>query len=285
MISIIVCSINEQNYNNLYDSIFKTIGEDVFWEIIKIDNNLFNYSISKAYNQGAKQAKFDILVFVHEDVIFHTHNWGKLLIDNFNTLENPGILGIAGSSYRSFLPGDWWVPFDEHRHFYYQSNKKNGVQGEGCIMFSNDNKPVKVFLLDGVFLSVKRSVFSYFSFSEYLKGFHGYDSDFSLKLSNNYNNYYIPGILIEHFSEGTYNFSFIFNMIKVNAFNLLFLRRGKGSLEKDLKCFKHFIKIIGSSNSLFIFKFIVSFFYLFVSFIRLKRFSVFQIWLNVFKFY
>ena len=117
MISIIVCSINSNLFNTLSNSIENTIGLE--YQIIKIDNSKEKLSIAQAYNKGASKARFKVLVFVHEDIIFHTIGWGEILISHFKSLENPGVLGVAGNSYLPISPSDWWGCSSKNRHYNY----------------------------------------------------------------------------------------------------------------------------------------------------------------------
>lgn len=200
MISIVVCSIDLSMFNRFSKSLSETIG--VPFELIKIENKTEKLSISEAYNNGALNARFDYLVFIHEDIVFHTLNWGQNLVWYFETLNNPGLLGIAGNSYQPLSPSDWWGTLDRTRHFNYIKNGRNGDHSSGILVKSNDIHPKKVYCIDGIFLALKKNVFSKFKFDEELKGFHGYDTSLSLRISENFDNYFIPNILLEHFSNG-----------------------------------------------------------------------------------
>ena len=87
-------------------NITDTIG--VPWEAIIIDNTISPKGITQVYNKAAAQAKFDILCFVHEDVLFTTQNWGETLINTFKADNRVGLIGVAGSKYKSKLPSGWF---------------------------------------------------------------------------------------------------------------------------------------------------------------------------------
>jgi hypothetical protein len=106
MISIIICSVHPSLFILIEENISKTIGTPPF-EIIKIDNTNNQYGICTAYNTGAAAAKFPYLCFVHEDVIFRSMNWGEELISFFEKNQETGLIGIAGSKYKSLSPGSW----------------------------------------------------------------------------------------------------------------------------------------------------------------------------------
>lgn len=73
MISIIISSYNKDYYSQFIENVEKTIG--VPYEIIQI-LNIGAMGVCEAYNKGARQAKFEYLVFCHEDITFETKNWG-----------------------------------------------------------------------------------------------------------------------------------------------------------------------------------------------------------------
>lgn len=212
MISIVVSSINDQHYQRFTNSLNDTIG--VEFEVIKVDNSIKKLSIAQAYNKGAKSARYDILLFVHEDIVFHTVNWGKCLLNHFNRLVNPGLLGLAGSSYLPISPSDWWVPDSNFRHFHYMENHSGGEIGSGVLRLSDSLQTQKVFVLDGVFLCMSKIIFNKFVFDEELEGFHGYDTSISLRIGLVHTNYFISDILIEHFSSGKPNTLWLMNTIK-----------------------------------------------------------------------
>jgi hypothetical protein len=200
MLSIIVCSIYPDFYHECCKSISETIS--LPYELIKIDNAVEKISIAKAYNKGASQAKFPFLVFVHEDVKFETENWGQILINHLSNLENPGVVGIAASSYTSIFPHSWGNIIDKSKVFVHvlQSDKN---KREANLIAVNSLYTKRVLLLDGVFMACRKEVWEAIKFDETIQGFHGYDYLFSINTSLKYNNYFIPDILITHYSEGT----------------------------------------------------------------------------------
>src|SRR6478609_8828248 len=100
MISIVICSVQESYFVSLEINIHETIGE-IDYEIIKIGNVVEKLSIAQAYNQGIEKSKFEFLLFIHEDIIFHTSNWGEILLSIFRANSKIGLIGIAGTKYKS----------------------------------------------------------------------------------------------------------------------------------------------------------------------------------------
>src|SRR5690349_17422997 len=98
MISILVCSVKPGLYQQLAVNIEETIGID--YELLCFDNRKANKGICEVYNLLAAKAKYNLLLFVHEDVLFKTNNWGQILSRIF--FENEiGVVGIAGCKYKS----------------------------------------------------------------------------------------------------------------------------------------------------------------------------------------
>ena len=120
MLSIIISSYQESLYSALEKNIAQTIG--ISYEIIKIYNPN-KMGICEAYNIGASKAKYDFLLFIHEDILFHTKNWGELLINHLNK-ENTGVIGIAGSNYVPRTPSSWSVSGNKY-NFGNVNTKEN----------------------------------------------------------------------------------------------------------------------------------------------------------------
>ncbi len=195
MLSIIVSSNNSKFFLQLEKSIQDTVA--IPYEIVRIDNP-GKMGICAAYNLGAKQAAFKYLLFLHEDIIFHTRNWGKSLIAYLEK-SSVGLVGIAGSSYVPVAPSGWHLG-NKYDSLNLIQNNKQGTDGR--LQNFNANTLKKVFALDGVFLAIRKEVFEKYHFNEKIIGFHGYDIDLSMRVAKKFDNYVIPDILIEHFSVG-----------------------------------------------------------------------------------
>jgi len=178
MLSIIISSYQKHYFDQLIENISETIGEDFQYEIIQIWNpNLM--SITEAYNSGAEKSKYENLLFLHEDIIFYTRNWGHKLLNHLQK-ESTGIIGVAGSSYVPYAPSSWTVAEKYNSVHILQGNKENT---EFFHINSTEENRTKVFAVDGVFIATRKEHFDIFRFDENLKGFHGYDLDFSLRAS------------------------------------------------------------------------------------------------------
>lgn len=192
MLSIIISSYQPPYYLALEQNIADTIG--IPYEVIKIDNP-GKMGICEAYNKGAAQAQYDYLLFLHEDVLFETQDWG-LILTKLLSIENIGCVGLAGGNYVSIYPLPWWQKKDQR---YFHLNQ----------ISSNDEKQINrlserknVTFLDGVFLACTKNTFLKTGFSDYLSGFHGYDMEFSWRVSKRQQNIVTNEITLTHYSSG-----------------------------------------------------------------------------------
>lgn len=210
MISIIICSIRESYFDSLKANIQETIGFSDY-EIIKIDNLIDKLSITQAYNKGIEKSKFDYQLFIHEDILFHTVNWGEILLSIFRENCRIGLIGIAGAKYKSLVPSAFWHTEEKMLNInliQHYKNKKTSLLYKG---FENKNLE-EVVVIDGVFIALKKS--TGVKFNENIKGFHCYDLGISIDTLEKKHLIYVTNqILIEHFSIGNTNLNFLKSVI------------------------------------------------------------------------
>ena len=186
MISIIISSANAEQLKQVSENITATIG--VPFEIIAVDNSNGQQGICAVYNQGIRQAQYDILCFMHEDVIIKTDNWGPILKNILNENNQIGLLGVVGGGYKPFTPSTWnglgiYNTFSNIIQSYKRADK------EPYHDFRNpDNvKVVPVACVDGVWLATTSHVAAKFKFDEdTFHGFHAYDLDYSIAIGQQY---------------------------------------------------------------------------------------------------
>jgi len=135
-------------------------------------------SLTKIYNKVLKEAKNDIILFCHDDIIFNTKKWGKKLIKHF-TESDFGILGLAGTRK---LPetGRWWEDLNQSlsNMVGIVNHSNQGKTWESKYSRSFVDNIIPVVMLDGLFFAVDRSKLSQ-TFNEEVEGFHFYDVDFT----------------------------------------------------------------------------------------------------------
>ncbi|MEO6917080.1 MAG: glycosyltransferase [Chitinophagaceae bacterium] len=215
MISVIVCSINDKVFAEFSQNISDTIG--TAYEIIRIDNSGNTDSICSAYNKGAKRAVYEIVCFVHEDVFFHTNDWGKTVSKIFAEPDAPGLLGIAGSRYKSFAPASWGLIPAERFINIIQQHKYRTLEAFHHFENPTGQSLADVVCIDGVWMCTTRSIALEIGFDDItLQGFHGYDIDFSLAIYKKYRVAVTFDVLLAHFSEGRNDRSWVIEMMKLH---------------------------------------------------------------------
>jgi hypothetical protein len=200
MISIVICSINESYLEQVRKSIALTVG--VEYELLVWNNLHENKGLCEVYNMMAEKARFDILCFAHEDIIFETNDWGQVLATSFAQDPALGVIGVAGSKYKSRSFSGWFTgvtAFDRarivHRHTY----------GDRLIDLNpaKNSSTERVVCVDGVFICCTRQIWQQVRFDEKrVPGFHFYDVDFSLRASKLCSVAVTFGILMTHLTRG-----------------------------------------------------------------------------------
>ena len=205
MLSIIISSYQPHYYIALEKNIADTIG--IPYEIIKIDNPGI-MGICEAYNRGAEKAQYDFLLFLHEDVLFETKDWGLILIQLLSK-KSIGCVGLAGGDYVSTYPLPWWQ--NKERRFFHLNQISTNEEKKINRLTEHKN----VIFLDGVFIACRRNIFLETRFSDYLQGFHGYDMDFSWRASQTHQNIVSHEITLTHFSAGHPNIEWFKSLILI----------------------------------------------------------------------
>ncbi|RYZ18875.1 MAG: hypothetical protein EOO10_25145, partial [Chitinophagaceae bacterium] len=156
----------------------------------------------------------DHLCFSHEDVVYHTQDWGKNLIAHLADPE-VGVIGICGCLLKPKSPSGAIL-------FYEGVNRicmlQTGTDGKPFEKFWNPLKENRseAKILDGVFLACRKEVWAANKFDqENFQNFHGYDIDFSLQVGRTHKNFVVYNILLEHASEGRNNEAWIDSVLKI----------------------------------------------------------------------
>jgi len=219
MISIIIASVSQLHLASLSTNISETVG--VAHEIIAIENSEGKMGLCELYNKGIAEAKYNFLCFMHEDLTITTNNWGSTVIDYFTNNPKLGLIGVAGSQYKSAAPSTWHSYQDEVpetlqynliQHYKFSVKEKQ-------FRYSNPGgvKLAKVACIDGLWFCCTKAAIETYSFDQQLlKGFHGYDLDFSLGIGQHFEVAVTFEILIEHFSEGNTDRAFLEDILKVH---------------------------------------------------------------------
>lgn len=196
MISIIICSRKPDIPIKLKQNIADSIGCE--YELIVIDNVHAQYSIFQAYNEGVERAKGDILCFMHDDIWFHTMNWGQIVERSLQ--GEIGVLGVIGNQMLPKCPSSWWTsPFKQgqvRHHFEW----KNEVE---LISYGDGQNHLGV-TVDGLWFCMPRAIFDVVRFDDVsFSGFHCYDTDICMQaLNKGYQVLITTEITIGHDSVG-----------------------------------------------------------------------------------
>jgi len=184
-------------------------------EIIPIDNSENKHSIFSAYNAGIEQSNYPYLCFVHEDVLFHSNNWGENVIAH---LQDPktGILGVAGADLALRVPASWANLISPSQNIL-QTDINCKKTTEFLLEPANYSLTKRSSItIDGILLCMRRNITDKIRFDENLEGFHGYDYDISLQATvAGYINYVIYDIKLEHFSKGKTDIHYFRNLISI----------------------------------------------------------------------
>ena len=181
MISIVICSINAYYLSQVKKNISATIG--VEYELLVWENSHDKKGICEVYNRMATKARYEYICFLHEDILFETANWGASLVDIF--LKDPaiGVVGVAGSKYKSPFFSGWYTNIKELdcAHIIHRYSWGDELI---CLQPSGHNRLENVVCVDGVFIGCRKQTWKELLFDQQnLPGFHFYDIDFSLRAS------------------------------------------------------------------------------------------------------
>lgn len=229
MISIIICSRKKELDANLSENIKNTVGCE--YELVVIDNSKSTYSIYEAYNLGIEKSIGEYLCFLHDDVFIHTYGWGYIIARVFIEDQQIGLIGIAGAKVKTKAPSAWWDCSEDQKVINIIQHFPNKDKEKYCLGFNNTSIQ-EVVVIDGVFMSARKV--KGIRFSNFLNGFHNYDLNFSFEyLKHDYKIVVSRNILIEHFSLGTLNESWVDSTHKIHyGYNDL-LPLGKKGRDKE----------------------------------------------------
>lgn len=134
-----------------------------------------NMHFAKAYNSALKNAQYDHIVFVREDIEIHSKNWGKKLLESFDK-SGYAILGIVGSIIVPMSGLVWEKEEPLVGRIWYETIQP---QHESRFSESFPGKVIPVVTLDDAFFAVNRKRLKA-KFDEIFKDDSFYDIDFCL---------------------------------------------------------------------------------------------------------
>lgn len=186
MISVI-CVYNDREILNKW--LLKSLeNQNTSYELILVDNCDGKFkSAAEALNQGGKKANNKYIMFVHQDMDINSHNWLKDAEKILDSLENVGIVGLAGKS---------------RYHWWPITNMKDGISPQPISPYPI-TEITEVETLDECLIIVPKEVFDLTQFDEVnCDNWHLYSVDYCLILKKiGYNVYVIP-LTAHHRSHG-----------------------------------------------------------------------------------
>lgn len=164
-ISLITVYNNASELADMTESAKNQKNVDV--EFISLDNTNGDFSsAAKALNYGAMQANGDVLVFLHQDIVFCS-DYVLEYVYNFLSVHEECLCGAAG------VENDF-----KNRRLTLSSM----YQGDMDNRYDTIDSPREVFSLDECFMACKKSLFSKIKYDEKLcDGWHLYGVDLCLQ--------------------------------------------------------------------------------------------------------
>ena len=217
MISIIIASVKKELLEDVKQNISKTIGLE--YEVLEYENSQGQRGLCEIYNLGANEAKYPILCFMHEDIEIKTGDWGKKILEKFED-KSIGVIGLAGSAYKSVAPSGWGA--DGHKlclnyQNYIQYFKRSNKESFHAYINPYNKWTVDVVAADGMWFCTTKEIALATKFdSAMLKGFHCYDLDYCFAVGQKHRVVVVYDVLISHFSEGGYDESWLEDTLKLH---------------------------------------------------------------------
>ena len=138
-------------------------------EII-IYENQGEYSLPQLYNKGLEESQFDIVVFMHDDLIIETKNVTTKLRRLFDNNPDYGIIGVAGTD--KLITGMWWEDKESMCGQVKHQHEGRTWRNEYSKKFGESLK--EVVTVDGLFFAVHKNRIKN-TFDDEFPGFHFYD--------------------------------------------------------------------------------------------------------------
>jgi len=171
----VVCSSQNQ-LDEFKEHVIKTSGLHNKLEFLGYENK-GEFSLTEIYNRGLREAKNNIVVFMHDDIIIEKNKWAEKIIKLFDKNPDYGVIGVAGTKYLS-SSGRWWE--DPKKMYGKVSHTHEGKTWLSSYSEDLGNELEEVVLVDGVFFAVNKDRLKN-NFNEDVKGFHFYDVNFCVE--------------------------------------------------------------------------------------------------------
>jgi tetratricopeptide (TPR) repeat protein len=169
MVSVIVCSINPERRAHT-EQMYRRLLAELPHEVIVISDG---QSMCEGYNRGLRQARGELVVFSHDDVIIHSPDFAARLV---RQLQRHDVIGLAGTTQLRY--GSWFSP--DGALFGQVGGLTGNNQLQALIYDITGSATPDIQAIDGYFMAARRNVALQLGFDEATFGhWHLYDIDFS----------------------------------------------------------------------------------------------------------
>jgi GT2 family glycosyltransferase len=173
MISIIVCSINPEQFRHVCETYARVFAGEKC-EVIGVHDAA---SLAEGYNRAVASAKGELIIFSHDDLEIISPDFKRRLMDHMAYADLVGVAGsirAAGGAWA--LPG---APYIAGQIAHYSEENKKFYAG---IWGAHARRVDGIKVMDGLFLCAHRKVVEAIPFDqETFTGFHIYDVDFTFR--------------------------------------------------------------------------------------------------------
>lgn len=183
----VICVHN--NREILEDKLLKSLKQqNTEYELILVDNSHGKYkSAAEALNYGARKARNEVLMFVHQDVDLNYQNCLNDIEVMVGDLDDLGVAGVAGY-------------LETHGKPVMYSNIKDGYPPEDVGL--NLDHPIEVQTVDECLFVISRSLFNELEFDEITcPDWHLYGAEYCLDAKKLGKKVYILPLKIYHASR------------------------------------------------------------------------------------
>ena len=172
-ITVVVCSRQtDKEKNEFIEHLKETCGYNVH---VMFMINSDGVSLTKIYNDVMTKLETDIVIFIHDDIEFLRKRWGGEIVRLFETYNEYGIIGVAGSAEFD-EKGAWWNYDDKYGQVLHRSNGKSWLTAFSPLL---EKDLQEVCMIDGLFIAIHTKRISK-TFDEDFSGFNHYDTSFCL---------------------------------------------------------------------------------------------------------
>ncbi|MCP0888048.1 glycosyltransferase family protein [Ligilactobacillus sp. WILCCON 0076] len=198
VVAIVVIINNYHIFNEFKNNLDKQ--KDINYKLICIDNCKNQYhGAREAFNSVKNRLEEEYILFIHPDIRFLDEYCLKKVVSWCESIENLGVLGIAGCK-RKYVPKEGRI-FSNIVHG--KTMKRIGTPVE---------VPIEVQTVDECFFVIKNDILEKYPFSD-LNGWHLYAVEQCLKYNDiGLHNYVVPAN-IWHISDGkSLDFNYILQL-------------------------------------------------------------------------